>query len=384
MLKKYFIYLPAIQGNVEEEWEQCLKQIEKTGMAGIRPLKLNIFTNFADYAGYLKIGEKIIESVINSFGDHCPVINISVQPPEKPWNVIAEALFIISDPSGVTTKYHNSIPYVAINTSSGKEIWGAGLGCGLHPDNTRKAAIAAFDQVVDILNDEDMSLNHIVRQWNYIGNILAVKNGFQNYQIFNEVRSEYYHRYRTVSGFPAATGVGMRLGGVMLDFCAVKADESVKIRAISNPNQVNAYEYGQQVLKGVATQGKIKKHPPQFERALLLTNNQFSILHVSGTAAIIGQETIGIDNIEEQTLITIENIKKLTDTERISQITGNAVQYSGKYNLLRVYIKRQEDFGMVKAICNEHFPEVPAVYIEADICRDDLLTEIEAEYFLRT
>jgi len=384
MLKKYFIYLPSIQGNVEDEWVQCLKQIEKNRMAGNRPLKLNIFTNLKNYSGYLKIKDKIVKSVIDSFGDYCPAINVSIHPPEKPWNVIVEAVFIISDSSEAVTKFWNSIPYVIINSASGKEIWGAGLGCGLYPDDTRKAAMAAFDQMVVILRNEEMSLNNIVRQWNYIGNILSVKDGFQNYQIFNEVRSDYYHKYRTVSGFPAATGVGMGLGGVMLDFCTVKADESVKIQPISNPNQVNAYEYGQQVLKGLANKGTSGKHPPQFERALLLTNKQVSVLHVSGTASIIGQETIGREDIEEQTLVTIENIKKLTDPERISQITETPVQYSGKYDLLRVYIKRQEDFGIVKAICNEHFPGVPIVYVEADICRDDLLTEMEAEYFLRS
>jgi hypothetical protein len=85
-----------------------------------------------------------------------------------------------------------------------------------------------------------MSLNNVVRQWNYIGEILKVERGFQNYQIFNEVRSEYYEKYRTISSFPAATGKGMKYGGVFLDFCAVKSDEDLRIMAVNNPNQVNA------------------------------------------------------------------------------------------------------------------------------------------------
>jgi hypothetical protein len=46
----------------------------------------------------------------------------------------------------------------------------------------------------------------------------------------------------------------------------LKSDDTVKLKAINNPNQVNAYEYGQQVLKGVATGNSSVKHPPQFER----------------------------------------------------------------------------------------------------------------------
>jgi hypothetical protein len=38
-----------------------------------------------------------------------------------------------------------------------------------------------------------------------------------------------------------------------------------------------------------------------------------------------------------------------------------------------------KDLKVVRQICNEHFPGIPALFIEADICRDDLLMEIEAE-----
>jgi len=383
MLKKYFIFLPAVQGSFDEEWEQCLREVDESSGMGNRFLKMNVFCDLPRYSEYLNRKEKIHKEVTRLLGDRSPAINVTVHPPEKPWKVIVEAVGLLSDSKEVVTRYHTDRPYVVISTSSGKEVWGAGFGAGQFPESTREAAGAAFEQVLEVLNREGLSLNNIVRQWNYIGNILSVKEGFQNYQIFNEVRSEYYHRYRTIKGFPAATGVGMGLGGVILDFCAVSEGESLKIKPVSNPNQVNAYEYGQKVLKGLPDKGKSVKHPPQFERALMISNNQFSTLYVSGTASIIGQQTIGKKDVEKQTLVTIENIRKLADTERLSQITGNPEQPSEKYILLRVYIKRQEDFSVVKEICASHFPDVPAVYIEADICRDDLLTEIEAELLLK-
>jgi len=206
-----------------------------------------------------------------------------------------------------------------------------------------------------------------------------MKEGFQNYQVFNEVRSEYYNKFRTVSGYPAATGVGMKHGGVFLDFCALKADETIKLKAVNNPGQVNAYEYGQQVLKGMANSTSALKHPPQFERGLLLANRTSNTLFVSGTASIIGQETIGKGDVEEQALVTIENIRNVADLKRIRHLTGKDDIGPGKFSLLRVYIKKQEDFKTVKNICSDHFPGSPVIFIEADICRDDLLTEIEAE-----
>jgi hypothetical protein len=172
----------------------------------------------------------------------------------------------------------------------------------------------------------------------------------------------------------------MKFGGVKLDFCAVKAIGDHKIIAIDNPDQIRPYDYSQQVLKGRPVSGKRINQPPQFERAVFLADSQGSTLFVSGTASIIGQDTIGIDDVERQTIVTAENISRLTDAKRIGHLTGNADDSPGNPILLRVYIKRQEDFKKVKGICEDLFPGVQAVYIEADICRDNLLVEIEAEY----
>jgi enamine deaminase RidA (YjgF/YER057c/UK114 family) len=379
MLKKYVVYLPAIHGNIDEEWEQCRNQIVKDLSSGIRPIKLNIFISVPDYPSYLEIKKVISRSVVDTFVESCPAFNVSIHPPEKPVKVAVEALFVTGSPAGITTRFYNSFPYVVIESDLSKEIWGAGLGNDMYQDDTRKAAVASFEMIAEILRRENLTMNNLVRQWNFIGDILKIKEGSQNYQVFNEVRSEYYKRYRTIAEFPAATGVGMKYGGVSLDFCALKADDSIKLKAINNPNQINAYEYGQQVLKGVTVRADSVKHPPQFERGLLLINKTSSTLFVSGTASIIGQETIGKGDINEQTIVTIENIKKVADIERIKQLAGRQDMGSGKFSLLRVYIKKQEDFNSVKSICYRQFKDSPVIFVEADICRDDLLTEIEAE-----
>jgi enamine deaminase RidA (YjgF/YER057c/UK114 family) len=379
MLKKYIVYLPEIHGSIEEEWEQCRNQIVKDLSLGIRPLKMNIFVSTPDYPSYVEIKKNIARSVIETFRDVCPAFNVSIHPPEKPGKIVVEALFVTGSPAGITTKFYNSFPYVVIESDSSKEVWGAGLGNDDYKDDTQKAAVASFEMVTEILHNENLTMNALVRQWNFIGDILGMKEGFQNYQVFNEVRSEYYRKYRTIAGFPAATGVGMKYGGVFLDFCALKADDTVKLKAINNPSQVNAYEYGQQVLKGITGSFAAVKHPPQFERGLLLINKANNTLFVSGTASIIGQETIGKGDVNEQTIVTIENIRKVADIERIKKLAGKQDMGKEKFSLLRVYIKKQEDFNSVKSICYEHFKDTPVIFIEADICRDDLLTEIEAE-----
>ncbi len=382
MPKTYFVYLPVIKGNVEEEWKQCLRQIEDTCWKGFTPLKLNVFIDLPDFESFLKTRDVIISSVRGAFKSPQPALNVTVHPPEKPWKVAVEATFVKTGKFTMRGETYKSTPYVVIESEAGKELWAAGVSSYSHPEDTRLAAEKAFDLMVEILSKEGMTADNLVRQWNFIGKILEVKNECQNYQIFNEVRNEYYSRYRKVRGFPAATGIGMMHGEVILDFCAIVAGESTTIRAVENPYQVNAYDYAQKVLKGITDQGKTEKHAPQFERALLVTNKIGATLHISGTASILGQETIGAEDIEKQTLVTIGNIEKLNDKDRLNQLISEHNLSDGRYTLLRVYIKKQADFEVVKRICNDRYKGVPVIFIESDICRDTLLMEIEAEAFL--
>ena len=50
---------------------------------------------------------------------------------------------------------------------------------------------------------------------------------------------------------------------------------------------------------------------------------------------------------------------------------------------MRVYIKRGEDFSRCKAVCEGRFGQTPTVYAIADVCREELLVEIEALAFSR-
>jgi enamine deaminase RidA (YjgF/YER057c/UK114 family) len=382
MIGKYSVFVPEVKGDLCEEWRQCLKQIVYDQDTNFRLIKLNIFTDQPDYDTYIKVRKVIDKSIHNAFGRKCPTFNITVHPPEKPWKIAVEAAYSVADSTNVTTKVWNSIPYVVCESDFGKEVWACGLGFGLFYSDTKSAAGAAFDQMKAILDTEGMSFDHLVRQWNYIGNILEVKKGIQNYQVFNEVRSGVYQKYRTIPGYPAATGIGMKLYGVSIDFCAVIAKESITIKPFNNPAQINPYDYGQEVLRVVPGKGKSIKHPPMFERALFLKGRSESTLFISGTAAIIGQDVIGLEDIEKQTVVTLDNIEKLTDKKRIGDMPGKTERELGKFILLRVYVKNQGDFAKVKAICQERFPGVPSIFIQSDICRDNLLIEAEAEYLI--
>ncbi|MFA5818449.1 MAG: hypothetical protein WC854_04145 [Bacteroidales bacterium] len=59
MPKSYFIYLPLTMGSVEDEWKQCLKQIENTRSLRYKPVKFNIFVDLPDFDTFLSTRESI-------------------------------------------------------------------------------------------------------------------------------------------------------------------------------------------------------------------------------------------------------------------------------------------------------------------------------------
>lgn len=379
MLKVYFTCLPGTAGNIKEEWRQCLDQTNSLLERGLIPVKLNIFADIPDCNDFLRLRDFFLQSVAENLKSENPAVSVIVQPPEKPYKIALEVTFIHQDSFKVTGKKYESIPYLVLESHKTKEVWAGGVSSYIYENNTQLAVEKAFGIASDILRNEGMTFDNIVRQWNYIGNILDVRNGIQNYQVFNDVRSDYYSRLRKKQSYPAATGVGTKHTGAILDFYAVESDESIRITAVDNPDQVNAYNYSMNNVADLSQEVLKPGQPPQFERALLIEDGKHTILHISGTASIIGQDTIGKGNIEKQINVTIGNIMKLTDTKRLGNLTENSSFKRSRFSLLRVYIKNRRDFPVVQSICNENFPDIPALYLEADICRNDLLIEMEAE-----
>ena len=45
---------------------------------------------------------------------------------------------------------------------------------------------------------------------------------------------------------------------------------------------------------------------------------------------------------------------------------------------LKVYIRHADDYLAIKAAVEQHYGDTPTLYLEADICRRELLLEIDA------
>ncbi len=378
---KYQIFIPGCTGSFEEQWSNCFNgfQLFQNTNPNQKAFIARVFVGAnsqEEYSSYSK-------QIGNSFNLSGVPFSVLAESPESPFLVMIEAGFVNSTDIQIEYGMTGTVRYCKINSSGYNEYWFAGVGSGAKDESTHEKSANAFASLLDAFLKLGIGFNSVFRQWNYVERIFdfdQVENRQrQNYQLFNEVRNEYYSKYLTDSGFPAATGIGTNLNGVTIECMAVTSDSEVTTVAISNPKQLNSYKYGQDVLKGDPQTNSKQNQPPQFERARLMTNGHGSRLFISGTASIVGQETIGLNDVEKQTYVTIENIEQLASEGNLRSHYPELAVFPDKYAYVRVYVKNEEDIPAVKVICENHFGAVPMTFVKADICRADLLVEIEAE-----
>jgi len=146
---------------------------------------------------------------------------------------------------------------------------------------------------------------------------------------------------------------------------------------VKNPRQTDAYNYSQEVLIGNSSGKKTGKNTPKFERAKYVSLNGHKVVFISGTASILNEKTIGIHDVNKQTLVTIDNISGLIADENLRHSGVSKTSGTIQYTFLRIYVKDASDLASVRDICEKKFGDIPKSYLIADICRDDLLVEIE-------
>jgi len=137
-------------------------------------------------------------------------------------------------------------------------------------------------------------------------------------------------------------------------------------RQVENPRQVSAFNYPPQYGRS----------SPSFSRALAVHwPDDRRQLYISGTASVVGHATLH-DTVEAQTRETLANLEALLTAGR--EQAGPAVEGLAAIDPLKVYLRHPEDYPAVRRIIEEHLPDRhPALYLKADVCRADLLLEIE-------
>ena len=304
----------------------------------------------------------ILEQRCNeTFCERTPMVGYIAQAPLR-YTLAAEVTFV---DKSVAANIVRCKDYIRI----GNEILSSAIYSSLEYGIAQQAE-CIFARMAVILNAEGVATSDIVRQWNYIENITHLSSQGQHYQLFNDARSSFYNACSWENGYPAATGIGTQMGGVMVMFDAV-CDSAQHSTAVDNPLQVSAHAYSQQVLINTT---ETHKTTPKFERARYMKADEASV-YISGTAAIRGEESCREDAVG-QARLTMENIDYLISAENLIK-SGVVEPQTMAYASLRAYLKHRADLSAVVEWMEQNYPQVDVMYLWADICREELLIEIE-------
>ena len=224
------------------------------------------------------------------------------------------------------------------------------------------ATEAAYRSIFELL--DSLGYPSILRVWNYFPAINRESHAMERYRQFNIGRQDaFLARGRSVVGnVPAACALGSAGGGLQIAFLAARA----KVTGIENPRQVSAYHYPSQY----------GPRSPTFARAGLVELGGRDMLFISGTASIVGHQTLHHGDVVAQTRECLHNIAAIV-AEANRQAPGAGFRLDAL--AYKVYVRHPEHLATVRdEMAQVIGAPVPAVFLQADVCRADLLVEIEA------
>jgi len=373
--------VPASGAGFNEQVKSCIEQLQE--FVHQEDLRLFVtqqtfFISAHSRDEYEERSSIIHKQLKNICGTSIPATSIVAQSPAGDRDVVLELICTKAlDDKKVTYKSLSGVNYTVIEYRGYKTVHAAGM-MGTVEDSITEASVRAFETIMKILKQEGLSIQHIIRQWNYIEDIAIVEDpeAPQNYQDFNDVRARYYDQVQFNQGYPAATGIGQNTGGVIIGFIAISDSDIISIKPIANPGQIDAHKYSKLVLEGKSEQ----KCTPKFERAKLVSIGKGNYIYVSGTASILGEKTVHVGDAEKQTLTTIDNIKRLFSKKNQEQLGLDFDVSKIRFSHLRVYVKHEEDIPAVQKVCDAELNCKSSLFLESDVCREDLLVEIEGVF----
>ena len=226
-------------------------------------------------------------------------------------------------------------------------------------DGIQAAAQAAYEAIEQFHRRRDQ--RHLLRMWNYIGDINRGSGDEERYKQFCLGRSRGFANVPE-QAFPAATAVGRRDGLPLLQLCWLAGREAG--RPVENPRQVEAYHYPRQY--GPA--------PPSFCRAINVPGGQ---LMVSGTASIVGSDSVHGGDLRAQLDETALNLRRVLEAAAADARAPERAELPAG-TVIKAYFRDRAAAPLAAARLEEILGgDVRVVALEADICRSELLVEIE-------
>lgn len=338
---------------------------------------------------YLKNKEsrELCEKILRPYFGRAPPISYINQPPANGDFVQAEIIAVTPD-----SKVHRINEHVTVVENNGL-FWAhvAGIEADKELSDTYRQAYNCFEKMRRLIEniripgrpEISFQFEDVVRTWLYEERIVDPEGDKNRYNRLNKARKDFFAAGRdgkpfkfgrrfTVKGldgkpvepdfvlYPSSTGIGMSGSSFVMEALALStARKDVSITQLPNPDQTEAFAYST----------KAEKDSPLFSRGMAVSVNSDNLIIVSGTASIIGEKTVHIGDAAAQTHTTIDNIHRV-----ICQAGATLANVSQ----IRVYIKSLADYNAIREVAEARLGGIPCLYLIADVCRPELLVEIEA------
>ena len=224
-------------------------------------------------------------------------------------------------------------------------------GDGEAPEDFRPQSDRMFEIANEAVRAQGATFPEVVRTWLYLDDI------DRDYAALNDSRNAFF-KQEGVRRLPASTGIGAgtapsgNLG--LLDAYALLNPEIAEIEIMKTPTLNEAPEYG-----------------AAFSRGMRMTLPETTYLFISGTASVDEQgATVHLADIRPQIDRMLVNIEELLRPHNATW--GDLTQAT-------TYLKSADYQDVFRELCVEHgLAEAPNTIVEADVCRPNLLCEMEA------
>jgi enamine deaminase RidA (YjgF/YER057c/UK114 family) len=215
----------------------------------------------------------------------------------------------------------------------------------------RRQSDAIFEEALKIVNRQGIPFTDVLRTWIYLDDI------DRDYDELNASRNAFFQREQ-VQRMPASTGIG---GGshpkgtlCTVDVHALLNPEIAGVEVMTTPTLNEAPEYGS-----------------SFSRGMKMALPEETYLFISGTASVDEEgATVHVGDVRAQIERMLLNVEEL--------LKGQGATFADLTHAV-TYLKSAADFELYQRICAERgVKDVPHTIVEANVCRPELLCEMEA------
>lgn|GEM_PF-404287 len=208
---------------------------------------------------------------------------------------------------------------------------------------------------------------NLVRVWNYFP---GINTGYGDHELYRQFTAGRAIAYGEIAHegevLPAATAIGTD-EGTPFTVSAIAARN--QCQTIENPRQTSAYKYPREY-------GSVS---PSFSRAVVVASPFGNRILISGTASIVGHQSLHLNDPMQQTIETLRNLKDLVRHAQGELQARNVDTKILRNGNLRVYLREPNYRAEIEQTLRDALGDsLSLVFLRGDVCRRDLLLEIEA------